>query len=67
MAPSKPRTGERLNEASVAGQMPPTDANATRQRYQLGCHSGGGETSSKPRRSGGNSYLRIKSKSRSGY
>lgn len=29
----------RLPEASEAGQRPPTDANPTRQRYQLACHS----------------------------
>ena len=39
MAPSKPKTGERLTTASDAGQRPPTEANPTRQRYQLACHS----------------------------
>lgn len=37
MAPSKPKTGEKMQPASDAGQKPPTDANPVRQRYQLGC------------------------------
>lgn len=28
----------RLPEASEAGQMPPTESNPVRQRYQMGCH-----------------------------
>lgn len=43
MAPSKPpKAAEKMPTASEAGQMPPTDANATRQRYQMGCHAGSG-------------------------
>lgn len=41
MAPSKPKTGERMTPASDAGQKPPTEANPVRQRYQMGCHEGG--------------------------
>lgn len=43
------KQGRRLSEASEAGQKPPTDANATRQRYQLGCHAEGASSSSGPR------------------
>lgn len=53
--------GQKPTPASDAGQKPPTEANPVRQRYQMGCHEGG---SSVPRRSGGNSFLRIKSRSR---
>lgn len=66
---SKVKTSPRMNEASEAGQKPPTDANATRQRYQLGCHaegasSGGSRAPTKSRqfnRGGGGG------RSRSGY
>lgn len=37
---AQPPSGRKLPEASEGGQKPPTDANATRQRYQLGCHEG---------------------------
>lgn len=39
-------TDPRLREASEAGQKPPTDSNAVRQRYQLGCHAAGGSSQS---------------------
>lgn len=35
------KTDPKMREASEAGQKPPTDANATRQRYQMGCHPEG--------------------------
>lgn len=37
----------RLPEASEAGQMPPTESNPVRQRYQMGCagHSSEGQVS----------------------
>lgn len=48
---SKVKTSPRMSEASEAGQKPPTDANATRQRYQLGCHAEGGGSSRAPTKS----------------
>lgn len=39
MTPSK---SKRMSPASDAGQMPPTESNPVRQRYQMGCHGNGG-------------------------
>lgn len=39
----------KMKEASEAGQKPPTDANATRQRYQMGCHTSEGGSRSPTR------------------
>lgn len=36
----KVKQASKMPEASEAGQMPPTDANPTRQRYQMGCGGG---------------------------
>lgn len=50
--------GKKLTPANDAGQMPPTEANPVRQRYQMGCHqeSGGGGS--------GDGTSRVKTRSR---
>jgi hypothetical protein len=45
------KTASRMREASESGQKPPTDANATRQRYQLGCHAEGASPPRAPTKS----------------
>lgn len=41
MAPSKPKTGERMPMANDGGQKPPTESNPVRQHYQMACHGNG--------------------------
>ena len=71
MAPSKSRTGERMTPASTAGQMPPTDENPTRQRYQMGCSGsmGGGDIAPAParQRTRSSQFNRGSSRNRGGY
>lgn len=51
--------GKKLTPANDAGQMPPTEANPVRQRYQMGCHQGSGGGGS-----GGGGTSRVKTRSR---
>lgn len=50
--------GKKLTPANDAGQMPPTEANPVRQRYQMGCHQGSGGGGS------GGGTSRVKTRSR---
>lgn len=50
-----PLQGKKLTPANDAGQMPPTESNPVRQRYQMGCHTSGG---------GGGGVSRVKTRSR---
>lgn len=64
----KVKQQSKMPMASEAGQMPPTDANPTRQRYQMACGGGGDMGASTSRqRTYSRQFNRGSTRSRGGY